>query len=61
MADQRKTFIVLATIAAAVGVYAEMSYQEKLKDADELRALRAAAKPSGTAAKAGAPEPSARP
>jgi hypothetical protein len=46
--EQQKFFIVAAVIAAAVGVYAEMSYQEKQKDAAELQKLRALPYPAGT-------------
>jgi hypothetical protein len=30
--DRRKTMIALAVLAAAVGVYAEITYQQKLKE-----------------------------
>jgi hypothetical protein len=48
MADKEKTFILAAALAAAVGVYAEMSYQDKLKEAARLRELRAAPLPAGS-------------
>jgi hypothetical protein len=30
--DRRKTLIALAVLAAAIGVYAELAYQQKLKE-----------------------------
>jgi hypothetical protein len=30
--ERRKTMIALAVLAAAIGVYAEISYQQKLKE-----------------------------
>ncbi len=32
MSERRKTFIAAAVLAAAVGVYLEISYQQKLKE-----------------------------
>jgi len=32
MSERRKTLIALAVLAAAIGVYVEVSYQQKLKE-----------------------------
>jgi hypothetical protein len=42
MSERRKTVVAAAVLAASVGVYAELAYQEKLKEKKQLDELRGA-------------------
>ena len=47
--DNGKTFFAAGVLAAAVGVYLEISFQQKLKTAERMRQVPGAPSPSASA------------
>jgi len=48
MSERRKTLLAAALLAAAVGVYLEVSYQEKLRTEAQQRGTEPAASPASS-------------
>jgi hypothetical protein len=61
LTDNRKTIVAAGVLAAAVGVYLEISFQEKLKTTERAGQASGVARPSPSASASTAPSASAPP